>query len=198
MDYFNLSAEIPEGCVGDFRIEHYTVTPIGARLETVRNPRTRLKDGDYTRLMRGGEVIMSNTTDEQISNLDILTEAHGDVLIFGLGIGMILGDLCSRDKVTSVTVVELHSEVIELVGSHVQHPKLTIVQGNAFTWKPDRLRMYDAIYFDIWGDYNIELLPEMGRLMRRTVHWKKDRKATWVGCWKREELKSAERGGYRP
>ena len=195
MRRLGLAQKIPERSVGDFAVQHFTVTRDQARLEAVKNPRSRILEGSYTRLMRGRRVFMSDTPDEWLSNSWIIHVATGDVLVFGLGVGMILDNLCAKKMVTSVTVVELHPEVIELVGPHVAHPKLTIVKGDAFTWKPEDDQRYDVIWFDIWGDYSTSLLPEMGKLMRRTSHWKRDRRTALVGCWKREELKAEKRRG---
>ena len=72
-------------------------------------PIMMLEAGTYTNLYVDGSIMMSDTPMEQGTNLEFIRKAHGDVLIGGLGIGLILYNLREKvDKgiVTSITVME--------------------------------------------------------------------------------------------
>lgn len=52
------------------------------------------------------QVVMSDTPMEKHTNQEFLDAAHGDVLIAGLGIGLIVMPLLDDPEITSITVVE--------------------------------------------------------------------------------------------
>jgi len=54
--------------------------------------------------------VMSNREVEKIHNIEIIKEARGDVLIAGLGIGLILLPIMNKTEVKSIEVVELQQE----------------------------------------------------------------------------------------
>jgi hypothetical protein len=91
--------------------------------------------------------IMSNSRNEKISNLEIIEKAKGDVLIGGLGIGLIILPLMNSLRVKSIDVVELHDEVIDLVAKKLPlTDKVRIIHDNIYTYMPEK--KYDTIYFD--------------------------------------------------
>jgi len=182
---FQNQVSIPIGKKGDVQIRYMRVTGRQSRMSSMRG--TWCPPGIYRLLVIGGHTIMSNTPDELSSSMAPVLEGRGDVLIFGLGLGCILPDLLAKEEVNSVLVVEKNRNVIDLVSPSFSDPKLTIVEGDAFVWKPEKGRKFSTIFFDIWGDYHTDLLPEMGRLLRRCVPWKK-KGDCWAGCWRREEL----------
>jgi hypothetical protein len=72
-------------------------------------------DFPYVRLVKKGEgVMMSDTPMERNTNYHILDKANGDVLIFGLGIGLIILPLLRKENVKSITVVELYQDLIDV------------------------------------------------------------------------------------
>jgi hypothetical protein len=93
--------------------------------------------------------MMDQSQFEKDTNEIIVNAAKGDVLIAGLGIGLILLPIQEKEEVTSITIVELHQEVIDLISPYIPlHPKVTIVNDDIFTYIPDRT--YDTIWVDIW------------------------------------------------
>lgn len=126
---------------------------------------------------------MSDTWLERSTNSSILQDARGDVLVLGLGIGMVVTAMCAKDEVSSVVVAEISEQVIRLVEPHIRHPKLTVIQADAFA-APLRGRAFDTIYIDIWQGIcsdNWEpmkgLLREYRRLARQgavVTAWLKD------------------------
>src|SRR5690349_4219937 len=61
------------------------------------------------------EPMMSDTLYERQTNQIFLDSAKGDVLILGLGIGLIVYPIMNKANVTSIKIVELHQEVIDLI-----------------------------------------------------------------------------------
>jgi len=144
------------------------------------------------------EIVMSDSNMEKVSNLDVIENAHGNVLIAGLGLGMILIPILKKKEVKHVVVVEKEKEVIDLVlpylmkylKKHGLDKKLGEVMNkdihevsfdhkNGFKW--------NTIYFDIWSNICTDNLKEIRALKKR---FRKGRaKGCWVGAWMEDELK---------
>lgn len=86
---------------GDFAIEHFEITD-----HDIRAIFKGIMPGKYVRLSRRGSVVMSDTMMEKRTNREFCDEAHGDVLVGGLGIGMILMAIQDNPAVNSITVLE--------------------------------------------------------------------------------------------
>ena len=74
-----------------------------------------IPEGDYVKLVVDGELMMSNTPMEKRTAGEFVYSAKGDVLIAGLGIGLVIMPLLYDDSVNSVTVVEKYQDVIDCV-----------------------------------------------------------------------------------
>jgi len=110
--------------------------------------------------LREHYVVMSDSRPEQEMNAPIVEQGYGDVLCLGYGLGFIFGPLVAKPDVRSVTVIELESEVLQLVASQQDFgPKLRIIQANALTWQPDM--SFDVIWDDC--DYSVELRMQLER-----------------------------------
>lgn len=83
--YTDMYRVLKEGQCGDFRIEKFEITP--NNLYAVIHG---ISVGKYVRLLHKNEVVMSDTNMEKRTNSKFVINAHGNVLIGGLGIGMIL------------------------------------------------------------------------------------------------------------
>jgi hypothetical protein len=95
--------------------------------------------------------IMSNDDYEKENNLRVIREARGDVLIAGLGIGLIVLPIMNKPEVTSVDVLELHQEVIDMIKPQLPlNEKVRIILANAYSFVPRR--KYDLIYYDTVND----------------------------------------------
>lgn len=184
------NVDIPQGQRGLWRIERFTVDDKGAMIHnliaardarmTGEAPRS-IVPGEYTRLCHADDVIMSDTPAEMREHLPIIRAASGQVLINGLGLGMVLAACLDKPEVAHVTVVELAAEVIELVGPHYQArygSRLMIVQADALTWEPPKDMQYAAVWHDIWPDVSSDNLLPM-RQLREKYRDHSD----WQGCW---------------
>ena len=143
-----------------------------------------ISEGDYMRLHVDGTLMMSDTDMEKKTNWDFVHNAHGDVMIAGLGIGLILHNLEEKVKsgeVTSITVYEKYQDVIDLVAPYYKHLPLTIKCEDILEYKPPKNETYDTIYFDIWPTINTDNLNDIHMLHNR---WKnRKRKGGWMDSW---------------
>ena len=113
---------IPDGVSGDYKV---------------------VNEESYTKLYQliNSEwlVIMEDNEKEAAEAEDFLNAATGDVLLAGLGLGMVIQPLIDNESVTSITIVEKFQEVIDLVWSHVpKSNKVRLITDDIYTWTPDK------------------------------------------------------------
>jgi len=197
---FPRMAAILKPCESEhFAILHFTVTEEEVRMCQMidrihgRREYYGFKAGEYVRLCLKpvtDDTMMSDTFMEKMSNYDFVQDAHGDVLIAGLGIGMVLLAVQDLSSVSSVTVVEIEQEVIDLVKQQLPlNQKVSIVQGDIFTF--ETTAKFDTIYFDIWDSicgYNWEGMKKLQRRFRSKL-----KKGGWMGCWRKEDCRERAR-----
>lgn len=160
-----LHTRIPVSQVGAAKIVHDSPDML-TRLRAARDGRP-LNAQTYTRLFVDGTLWMTDAEFECVTNLRVIEWAAGDVLIAGLGIGLILPPLLNSPHVESVTVIERSADVIALVGPKYEHPKLTIIEADAYTWEPPK-RAFNLIYFDVWANVpNEDNKEEITNLKKR-------------------------------
>ena len=173
-----IKVNIPEGSSGDFRIEHITTDTYCGTKEPLDT---------YTVLFNEHHNIMQDTTREYREHEHFLKEASGDVLVTGLGLGLVNQSLMDNPNVTSVTIVEKYQEVINLVWKHC--PKngiIRLIHSDIYEWKPDC--MFDIGWFDSWWGENThkEYQKKMNELYSPYVHdirfWKSFGKEQGWGC----------------
>jgi spermidine synthase len=182
----NMADLIPPSSLGVATIEHYEVTKMDAMMATIRGMYT--ETGKVAILKVNGATFMFDTQHERRSNSQIVWEAKGDVLIAGLGLGMILHPILANDKVSSVTMIEKYQDVIDLIRPTLPFSsKLTLVCADIFKWKPQPKVKWDVIYFDIWADMCTDHLKEIAQLHQRFKFYK--RKGGWMDSWGRDEMK---------
>lgn len=194
----HLDVAVPDGVCGDWRVETFTVSEEDAKMTRMRAMFSGSRDaevpaGTYKRLMHGHDVVMSNTPMEVRTNATFIRKATGDVLINGLGLGMVLTAILKKPEVTSVTVVEIAEEVIELVGPTFRHdPRVTIVHADATTYQPKKGQTFDAVWHDIWTFITADNLDEM-----KTLHRKYGRRTQWQASWCRAQCElQRDRNSY--
>lgn len=203
---------------GTYKLEAFDVSQqdadrfnIGARRGSMIYP------GSYMRLMqkntsyegRGkGQMIMSDTPFERFTNAEFVYHANGNVLIAGLGMGMILIPLMANPAVKSITVVEKDAYLIDFILPQLrayyrqnaylrdQWGKLgmgvwPIVHSDIFQWMPrEKTTLFDTIYFDIWPTVNADNYEEMKRLHRRFAkRLNRENPRAFMDSWQRDEVK---------
>ena len=151
----------------------------------------------YTQLFHKGVMWMSDTHDERRDHRYVYWQAQGDVLIAGLGLGMVTLAVAMKPEVSSVTVVEFEPDVIALVEPHLRSAlgdatsKLTVVQSDIFQWKPPKGSTYDTIWFDVWETICTDNLDGYHKLHRRFARCLKP--GGYRGSWAYEQIKRYKR-----
>ncbi len=139
-----IRVNIPEGVSGNFRIE---------KKDTNRWAGTEEPQDTYTLLYHNDSYIMQDTTREYREHEQFLKEAHGNVIVGGLGLGMVNQSLMENPNVTSVTIIEKYQEVIDLVWQHCpKNEKIRLVHADIYEWEPDS--KWDIAWFDSWCGEN--------------------------------------------
>lgn len=184
---------------GNFVIDYRTSTAQGAKhmrlmsLMSGSYEYATFKEGTYTRLIdrAKNEIVMSDTPMEQDTNRGFLWRANGDVLIGGLGMGMLLHPLQLAPEVRTITVIEKHPEILELVKkSGFKFKKKTrVIIDDIFTWVPDKYDVFDCIWFDIWNSIGGENYADMKKLHRRFARKLNRPYECYMESWRRDKCR---------
>lgn len=175
---------IPEGTCGRWKVEKFVVDPesLSYKLAALRDRGRLPSPGTYTRLVRGNDVIMSDTPAEMADHRHFVQIATGSILINGLGLGMVLAAVLAKDCVTDVTVVEQSEDVYNLVAEHyLSDSRVTVILADAYKWQPPKGKRYNAVWHDIWDDICSDNLEGMGKL-----HRKYGKRTDWQDSWARD------------
>lgn len=117
------------------------------------------EDVVFPSIYEGDTPWMSVCPSEIFSMEASVAQAHGRVLVLGLGLGYYPFMIAEKETVTSITIVERQPEVVRLFRDHLlgQFPhgdKIRIVTADALeymdTVSPD---MYDFCFADIWENH---------------------------------------------
>lgn len=190
---------IPEGVSGEYAVEHYSIPEDEARLAVTVATYNRdylgreIFAGDFCKLTHKDEILMSDSGGERYSNTEIVHNAYGNVLIAGLGLGMVLCAILPKPAVRSVTVVEISPDVCRLVLPHLakylgkHFAKLSVVQDDIYNYVPNR--KFNIIYFDIWGNYSGDDYEKTKILHRRYSKYLDRTNGHWMDSWMRWHMK---------
>lgn len=206
----NMRDIIPEGECGEYRIEHFKITPEQARFAETKAIYNRdylgrmIRAGEFCRLSRNGsifdKVLMSDTHAERDTNREVVNAAHGDVLIAGLGLGMVICPIAQKGEVNSIVVIEISQDVINLVEPYIREylgdnaEKIEIICADIFEYVPTQ--KFDVIYFDIWGSFSgddYESTKKLHRKFSRALNRDGDH---FMGSWMRWYMKELHFGRW--
>jgi len=191
-----IKAGLPAGRSGDWSIEKFSVQPPGRgdnRPACFRSPA-----GTYTRLKKGNEVFMTDLYDEWWTQRMAIAEARGrggDVLITGLGLGLVVASILEPPTglVGRVFVIERSADVIGLVGTQLDNRyggQIEIINADAFEWLPPAGQRFNTGWHDIWPNpHEPGVLAQAERLERRF-----EPHCAWQGNWVRD-YRAAEEAG---
>ena len=133
------------------------------------------------------KTMMSNHEFETLTNQKFLDNAKGDILIFGLGIGLIIFPLLTDNDIKSITIVEIDDglidEVFPIIIKNDLESKVSVILSNAFDFETDK--MFDTIYFDIWSVIDQQSFLEMKILSEKFT--KNLKPGGWMDSWCSEE-----------
>lgn len=162
---FTMSKILKEGKAGNFAIEKETLLK-GTVVDGYDRRRGKMDqvrcDFDYpiVKLTENGNTWMSDNPFEVESSMGAVENARGDVLIGGLGIGLL--PTLMKDKVVSIDIIELSQEVIDLVFYQVATEKMNIIRGDICHYLTSTEKKYDFICVDIWPDTFLPLWDIVG------------------------------------
>lgn len=191
--FLNMADLLEDRQVGDWKLEKFTID--GNNFAAIMQGIT---PGSYVRLLHKGECVMSDTNMEKRTNMDFCINACGDVLIGGLGIGMIILAIQDNPEVKSITVIEKNQEVIDMVASQLNfNEKVKIICADVFEWKPETGVKYDVSYMDIWSWINEDIYErEMKPLKRRYSRFLRSKKESpnrYNKCWAEYQARTGRR-----
>lgn len=189
--YANMAEILIDGKSGDFELSHFEIGENNLYALFHGIP-----CGKFVRLIHKGEVVMSDTDMEKRTNANFVRNAHGKVLIGGLGIGLILLAIQDKPEVEKIVVVEKYKEVIELVKDRLPiNEKVEVV--NADVWEYTPAEIFNTIYMDIWNYINTDVYrysmkPLIARYRKFFVPKQEDSNR-FIDCWCRKEAKNGVR-----
>ena len=178
---------VPEGQSGNWKVERFTISKEAALISVFSYGARMPSPGEYTLLVNGGEVVMSDTGAEMRDHYQAVREAKGHILINGLGLGMVLLNCMEKPEVERATVIELSQDVINIAGPHYQKmygDKFEIIKANAMDYKPPKGIRYGMVWHDIWTYICGDNWEDM-----KALHRKYGRRCDWQGSWCREYVR---------
>ena len=168
-----IDLNLKEGVCGEWELKKFTVTPEEAKFDYIRFMFNGFKQlpveaGIYWKLTQRGNIYMSNTPSEVKDHWSFIRNAHGSVLIAGLGLGMVVRALLDKGKCTRIVVVEKSEDVLKLVSPYYNDKRVEIIHSDIFNYKPNE--HFNFAWFDIWRDICGDNYPEMKKLNRKFAH----------------------------
>lgn len=204
-DFVEMSKIVPEAEEGNVKIKHFTISKHDVEVSRMRfavtgNRHEEVSEGQYVKLLVNNHLVMSDTKMEQRSNIYFLNRirlAGGNMLVAGLGLGMILLPALRYSNVTSIDVVELEPFVIKLIEPYLRktldpkaYKKLNVIEAGILDWTPPKGKKWDVIYFDIWGDICVDNLKEVTYLKRKFARrLNRNNPKAWMGAWMEDDLR---------
>ena len=152
-----LTFDIPEAINGNFEIKKVTTDNVSSTKEPLDT---------YTILYHNDKPIMQDPTKEYREHQPLWDNATGHVLIGGLGIGFVNQKLMDNPNVTSVTIVEIEQDVVDLVWEHcAKDDRFTLIIDDIETWDIPSDSSWDIAWFDTWDTNNTLTMKEYNDLM---------------------------------
>lgn len=152
-----------------------------------------VRPGKYNVLFDNeNRVVMSDTPVEKAEHYIFVKNARGNVLIAGLGIGMVAWATALKPEVKTVTVIEKSLDLILVFANECRNnsfykdrpeviEKISIIHNDINTYLNNLSNQerdaYTTAWFDIWNDISDLNLKEMNSLMGMVPATK------FRGCW---------------
>lgn len=179
---------LPAGRSGNWSLTKLRLPERAASLVDSRPDAFRFRPGEYTELRHGGVTFMTDLYDEwwtQRRAIERARQVGGNVLITGLGLGMVVEAILATPPlvpVSGVTVIEQSADVIHLVAPHLINQfgnRVTIIHADAFTWRPTAMVQFDTVWHDIWPDPDADSVDaDIAQLLEHHRPW-----SGWQGFW---------------
>lgn len=188
----HLKSDLPTGSSGRWRLEQFEIEDPGSgdtRPHWARDP-----GGTYTRLMHDEVLFMTDMYPEIYTQRLAVEEAWsrgGEVLLTGLGLGLVAEAMLRSPDVDRVTILDASADVVALVAPHLElryGPRLRVIHADAFTWEPEPENRFTVGWHDIWP------IPQdpVALAEAQTLEDRYASVCDWQGSWPTEYL-AAER-----
>ncbi len=195
--------------MNDVTIKLFEVTNTDARWFNLRhcsNPISFISPGKYVKLIIAGELVMSDTPYEMNTNQKFVDKAHGNVLIGGLGIGLLTKNLIPKienGEIKHISIWEKNINLINLWKMAEQylpvHDKISVFNYDVFDYQKARSQLkgvFDSVYIDIWAGLDENAYTQMKHFRRAFRPFlNPNNPNTFIECWGREECMKKVRKG---
>lgn len=108
-------------------------------------------DIELTVLKENNKLWMSDRPSELQDMENLARYAKGNVVVAGLGLGVLIHILDAIEEVESITVVEINHDLIEMI-SPLLPPKARVIEDDWHQWIQRVEENYDYYILDIWPD----------------------------------------------
>lgn len=193
----------------DVTIKLFEVTHNDAKWFNLRNmasPIRWINPGKYVKLIISGQLVMSDTSYERITNQKFIHKAHGNVLIGGLGIGLLTKNLIPKiegGEIKHISIWEKNTNLINLwkmAGQDLPvHDKISIFNYDVFDYPKVRSQLkgvFDSVYIDIWTELSERAYTQMKHFRRVFKPFlNPNNPNAFVDCWMRDVCAKKVRNG---
>jgi hypothetical protein len=166
--YLDLGTIYQDESFGDYLIFNNQNKSIASKkIKSFYNVTTEYEGFSDIYLTKNNEIVMNTTEFELLTNKEFLEKSNGDILIIGLGLGMVVYPLLNDPNVTSIKIIENDPTLIQYIGNKISNydnlNKVTIISGDAYTYHNvmDINEKYDTIFLDFWTQLNKENVEEV-------------------------------------
>jgi len=162
-----------------------TLIPKGTVMRLYNSKEGKIFLGKYgfdyplMRLREGDGLWMSDSQLEVESLLTPIAMARGDVLVGGLGIGLLPVFIRNKRSVSKIDIVEINQDIIDTVFDQIFNRKMRVIHDDIFHYLETTSERYDFIHIDIWPDI-LAPIRETERVRRAASRCLKPRGRTWV------------------
>ncbi|MBQ8163758.1 MAG: hypothetical protein IJZ93_05290 [Clostridia bacterium] len=127
----------------------------------------------YPTVFENGVEWMAIKPNEIETMKEPIEKAHGDIVVFGLGLGYYAYMTSLKENVRSITVIERDENVIKLFSENIlphfgNGEKITIIKSDAFSYAEGEMKnkSFDFAFVDLWRDISdgTELYIKMKKL----------------------------------
>jgi hypothetical protein len=189
--WFKSPLDIPERCSGKVRVQHHILTPgsetpvVGMRQAIIRGMRPSM--AIINEPLRVHELVhqdhglwMTDLPEElnQIAEMLHNLKPSGNILVGGLGLGILALTLADRADVENITVVEIDPDVINLCAQ----PGYDVVNADINQFLQTTTKKFDFYILDTWQGTNEGTWWNTVLPLRRIIRQRWGKRPV-VHCW---------------
>lgn len=110
---------------------------------------------NFLALSYNKEIWMNISPNEINTMHPSIDKAHGDVLVYGLGLGYYPFMISLKENVNKIIIVEKDKNIIDIFNKYLlyffpQKQKIQIIQSDAFEYEKNHIEHYDYTFVDLW------------------------------------------------